>query len=171
MAFVPVPKDLNRVKTKVMFNLTKRQLICFSIAAAVGVPIFFLAKAHLDLSTAAMLMVVIMLPFIFFALYEKDGQPAEKYLYHIVQSMFIRDKVRPYNIAAKCDKETMLQREYTPDCMDKRNRYMVDHADYILAVWNGCPSGTGNTVRYTHGYYKVTERVGEAFRDGLKLKK
>ena len=94
MAFVPVPKDLNRVKTKVMFNLTKRQLICFSIAAAVGVPIFFLAKAHLDLSTAAMLMVVIMLPFIFFALYEKDGQPAEKYLYHIVQSMFIRDKVR-----------------------------------------------------------------------------
>lgn len=24
---------------------------------------------------------------------------------------------------------------------------------------------------YTHGYYKVTERVGEAFKDGLKLKK
>ncbi len=44
----------------------------------------------------------------------------------------------------------MLQREYTSDCMDKRNRYMVDHADYILAVWNGCPSGTGNTVRYAH---------------------
>ena len=46
MAFVPVPKDLNRVKTKVMFNLTNRQLICFSVAAAVGVPIFFLAKAR-----------------------------------------------------------------------------------------------------------------------------
>ena len=36
MAFVPVPKDLNRVKTKVMFNLTKRQLICFALAAAAG---------------------------------------------------------------------------------------------------------------------------------------
>lgn len=24
---------------------------------------------------------------------------------------------------------------------------------------------------YTHGYYKVTERVGEAFKDGLQLKK
>ena len=24
---------------------------------------------------------------------------------------------------------------------------------------------------YTHGYYRVTERVGEAFKDGLKLKK
>ena len=114
MAFVPVPKDLNRVKTKVMFNLTKRQLICFSIAAAVGVPIFFLTKAHLDLSMAAMLMVVIMLPFIFFALYEKDGQPAEKYLYHIVQSMFIRDKVRPYrtnNLYAEIQQKIKEQEE------------------------------------------------------------
>ena len=57
---------------------------------------------------------------------------------------------RYYDIAAQCDKETMLQCHYSPDCMDKRNRYMVDHADYILAVWNGCPSGTGNTVRYAH---------------------
>ena len=92
----------------------ERQLICFSIAAAVGVPIFFLAKAHLDLSTAAMLMVVIMLPFIFFALYEKDGQPAEKYLYHIVQSMFIRDKVRPYrtnNLYAEIHQKIKEQEE------------------------------------------------------------
>ena len=74
MAFVPVPKDLNRVKTKVMFNLTKRQLICFSIAAAVGVPIFFLAKAHLDLSTAAMLMVVII------CLLYTSGRPVSRYL-------------------------------------------------------------------------------------------
>ena len=29
MAYVPVPKDLNAVKTKVMFNLTKRQILCF----------------------------------------------------------------------------------------------------------------------------------------------
>ena len=35
MAYVPVPKDLNAVKTKVMFNLTKRQLICFGSGAAV----------------------------------------------------------------------------------------------------------------------------------------
>ena len=96
MAFVPVPKDLNRVKTKVMFNLTKRQLICFALAAAAGVPVFFLTKPSLGISTSAMLMVVIMLPFIFFALYEKDGQPAEKILGHVIKSMFLRDKVRPY---------------------------------------------------------------------------
>lgn len=96
MAFVPVPKDLNRVKTKVMLNLTRRQLICFALAAAVGMPVFFLAKSKLELSAAAMVMVVIMLPFIFFALYEKDGQPAEKILGHVVKTMFLRDRVRPY---------------------------------------------------------------------------
>ena len=96
MAFVPVPKDLNRVKTKVMFNLTRRQLICFALAAAVGMPVFFIAKSKLELSAAAMVMVVIMLPFIFFALYEKDGQPAEKILGHVVKTMFLRDRVRPY---------------------------------------------------------------------------
>ena len=96
MAFVPVPKDLNRVKTKVMFNLTKRQLICFAVAAVIGVPVYFLTKSSLGISTAAMLMVVLMLPCIFFALYEKDGQPAEKVLGHMIKAMFLRDKVRPY---------------------------------------------------------------------------
>ena len=56
---------------------------------------------------------------------------------------------RYFDIASKCDKETLLQNRYTPDCMERRNRYMVDHADYIIAVWDGNPSGTGNTVKYT----------------------
>ena len=44
MPYVPVPKDLTEVKTKVAFNLTKRQLICFGGAAAVGVPAYFLTR-------------------------------------------------------------------------------------------------------------------------------
>ena len=28
MPYVPVPKDLTKVKTKLAFNLTKRQLVC-----------------------------------------------------------------------------------------------------------------------------------------------
>lgn len=63
----------------------------------------------------------------------------------------VSQRERYYGIAAQCDKETMLQSHYTPDCMDKRNRYMVDHADFILAVWNGKPSGTGRTVTYARG--------------------
>lgn len=45
MAYVSVPKDLNAVKTKVLFNLTKRQLICFGSGAAVAVPLFSCVKA------------------------------------------------------------------------------------------------------------------------------
>lgn len=39
MAYVPIPKDLKKVKTKVAFNLTKRQLIGFTIAGLIGIPI------------------------------------------------------------------------------------------------------------------------------------
>ena len=43
-AYIPVPRDLSRVKSKVFFNLTKRQLLCFGGAALIGVPVFFLMK-------------------------------------------------------------------------------------------------------------------------------
>ena len=62
MAYVPVPKDLNAVKTKVLFNLTKRQLVCFGSGAAVGVPLFFLLRQSLSNSAAAICMIVVMLP-------------------------------------------------------------------------------------------------------------
>ena len=52
MAYVPVPKDLTKIKTKVMLNLTKRQLISFGSGALLGVPLFFLAKPHMSVSTA-----------------------------------------------------------------------------------------------------------------------
>ena len=62
MAYVPVPKDLTQVKTKLVFNLTKRQLIFFSLAAAVGVPLYFLLRKRIDSGIAAILMVTVMLP-------------------------------------------------------------------------------------------------------------
>ncbi len=58
------------------------------------------------------------------------------------------DRERWFSIVERCDKETMLQTRYTADCMQKRNRYMIDHSDYVIAVWNGKPSGTGSTVTY-----------------------
>ena len=96
MAYVPVPKDMNAVKTKVAFNLTKRQLICFGAGVLVGVPLFFLLRGRMGSSTATLLMVLVMLPFFLFAMYEKNGQPLEKILYNIVQVSFLRPKERPY---------------------------------------------------------------------------
>lgn len=96
MAYVPVPKDLNAVKTKVLLNLTKRQLVCFSAGAALGVPLFFLLKAHTGVSTAALCMMLVMLPFFLLAMYEKNGQPPEKLIRNIVQVCFLRPRQRPY---------------------------------------------------------------------------
>lgn len=95
-AYIPVPRDLTRVKSKVFFNLTKRQLICFSLAALIGVPFFFLVKRSGNVSLAALCMIFVMLPLFFLAMYEKDGQPLEVIARHFIQTKFVRPKVRPY---------------------------------------------------------------------------
>lgn len=95
-AYIPVPRDLTRVKTKVFFNLTKRQLLCFGAAALIGVPIFFLVKATGNVSLAALSMMIVMLPLFFLAMYEKDSQPLEVVVEHFIQTKFVRPKVRPY---------------------------------------------------------------------------
>ena len=95
-AYIPVPRDLTTVKTKVFFNLTKRQLICFSAAAIIGLPSFFLLKALGNVSLASLGMIVIMLPLFFLAIYEKDGQPMEVIAKHFIESKFLRPKIRPY---------------------------------------------------------------------------
>ena len=96
MAYVPVPKDLTKVKSKFLFNLTKRQVICFGLGALVGVPLFFLTKESLGVSMASALMIVIMLPFFMFAMYERHGQPLEVLMRHFIQARFIRPRIRVY---------------------------------------------------------------------------
>ena len=95
-SYISVPRDLTKVKSKVMFNLTKRQLVCFSVAALFGVPSFFLIKQIASVSTAAMGMMVIMMPFFFLAMYEKNGQHLEVILGHLIEATFVRPKERPY---------------------------------------------------------------------------
>lgn len=96
MAYVNVPKDLTKVKTKVLFNLTKRQLICFGSGALIGVPLFFLLKGSIGTSPAAMVMMVVMIPAMLFAMYEKNGQPLEVVIRNIYRVCFQRPKQRPY---------------------------------------------------------------------------
>lgn len=96
MPYVPVPKDLTKVKSKIIFNLTKRQIICFGGGALIGVPLFFLLRDRLGASPAAIVMVLSMLPFFLFGLYEKNGQPLETVLRDMIDSLFRRPKLRPY---------------------------------------------------------------------------
>ena len=96
MAYVPVPNDLNRIKTKLAFNLTKRQLICFSIAGGIEVPFYLFTRSHIGNSIALFLMIGLMLPCFLFAMYEKDGLPFEKVLRNIIRARFLTPRVRPY---------------------------------------------------------------------------
>lgn len=58
MAYVTVPKDLTKIKSKMLFGLTKRQLVCFGSAALVGVPLFFLSKGSMGTTSAALCMIL-----------------------------------------------------------------------------------------------------------------
>lgn len=114
MAYVPVPKDLNAVKTKAMFNLTKRQLICFGSGLVLAVPLFFILKAHINISGAAIIMIIVLLPFMLLAMYEKNGQPFEKVAKNIINVLLIRPKQRPYktnNYYSLLEKQDKLNKE------------------------------------------------------------
>lgn len=63
MPFVPVPKDLTKVKTKVAFNLTKRQLVTFGLGGLVGIPAYLFTRGSIGNESAALLMIGLMLPF------------------------------------------------------------------------------------------------------------
>ena len=120
MAYVSVPKDLSTVKTKVVFNLTKRQLICFSAALAVGLPLFFLTKDSVGTSSSTLMMIFTMLPLFMLAIYEKHGQPLEVILKHYIEVRFLTPKQRPY----KTDNfYALLMRQ---DKLDKEVKYIVE---------------------------------------------
>ncbi len=96
MPFVPVPKDLTKVKTKLALGLTKRQLICFSAAAGVGVPTYLFTRLSLGNDIAALLMIALMLPLFFLAMFERDGQPAEKIARNVIRARVLWPGARPY---------------------------------------------------------------------------
>ena len=56
MPYVNVPNDLSKIKTKMAFNLTKRQLVCFGSAGAVGIPAYLLTRGTLGNTGAMFLM-------------------------------------------------------------------------------------------------------------------
>ncbi len=113
MAYVTVPKDLTKIKSKMLFGLTKRQLVCFGSAALVGVPLFFLSKGSMGTTPAALCMILVMLPFFLFALYEKNGQTPEALLDNLIQCKFTRPKKRVYqtnNAYSALEKQAELER-------------------------------------------------------------
>ena len=125
-AYIPVPRDLTRVKTKAFFNLTKRQLVCFGSAALIGVPLFFWIKSMGNVSLATLTMMIVMLPLFFLAMYEKDGQPLEVIAGHFIQAKFIRPKVRPFRTDNYYD---VLMRQYQLEKEVEKIVFQEENAD------------------------------------------
>ena len=119
---VPVPKDLSGIKTKVALNLTKRQIICFSGAAITGVPLYFLTKGVLGTQAAALIMVGVMLPFFFLAMYERDGFPAENLLYFMIRQKMFTPGIRPYK------SENLYEQLEEREKIKKEVRYLEEKA-------------------------------------------
>ena len=94
--FTSVPKDLNKIKSKVALNMTKRQLICFGTAAIIGVPTYLITRGAIGNTAAVLLMMGIMAPLFLLAMYERDGLPAEKIIRNYVRAKFFWVGVRPY---------------------------------------------------------------------------
>jgi len=117
MPYVKMPKDLSKVKTKVALNLTKRQLVCFGIAAVTAGTAFFALKGLIGGSAAGMAMIVVALPSFLAAMYEKNGQPFEKVLFNAVKTFIIRPKKRPYKTQNYYD---LLERQADLDKEVKR---------------------------------------------------
>ena len=114
MPYVTVPKDVTKVKTKVLFNLTKRQLICFGGGLLIGVPLFFLTRGPLGNTTATMLMIFSMVPAFLLAMYERNGQHLEVVLRNMIRSVFLRPKKRLYktnNFYAVIERQNNLDKE------------------------------------------------------------
>ena len=96
MAYVNVPKDLSKIKTKLALNLTKRQLFCFGGAALFGIPIYFFTRSQIGNSAAMLIMITVMLPCFFMAMYERDGLPFERVARNIILLRYVRPARRPY---------------------------------------------------------------------------
>lgn len=119
---VAVPKNLSGIKTKVAMNLTKRQLVCFGSAGAVGIPFYIFTKGVIGTQASALIMVALMLPFFFLAMYEKDGFPAEKILYFMVRQKILTPGIRPYK------SENLYRQLEEKERMKKEVRYLEEKA-------------------------------------------
>lgn len=93
--YVKIPKDLNDIKEKFMFNLTKRQCLCFAIGIVLGFPTFFLTKDILDLSGAIVAMGIVAAPAIICGIYKKNGVFFEDTVRYMVE-FFKKPRKRYY---------------------------------------------------------------------------
>ena len=81
-----------------------------------------LTKAGLGTDVAATLMIIVMLPFFFLAMYERDGFPAEKILYFMIRQKMLTPGIRPFK------SENLYEQLEEREKIKKEVRYLEEKA-------------------------------------------
>ena len=97
--------DLSKIKAKIVFGLTLRQIICFGMGLAVSLPFFFLTRKVIGMEMAAMLVMVIASPFFVLGIYEKNGIPIEWILFFYIRRVKLRSQIRERKIITDKERE------------------------------------------------------------------
>ena len=93
MFYSGINTDFAAYKTKVALGLTKRQIICFLLAAILGFPTYFFTRGYIGNDIAGIVMVLIMIPFFLLGMYEKNGKNLETLIREYIKEQR-REKVR-----------------------------------------------------------------------------
>lgn len=124
MPYVDIIKDFSGVSRKVVFGLTKRQLITIIAAMLMGLPCYFLTRPIIGLS-AVFLMMALMIPVFLVGFYPaKDGIPIEKRLANFIRAKYIRPAKRPYRtetIYSRIELAAKIQ-EVIDDAAERENK-------------------------------------------------
>ena len=131
--------DLTHPNYKVLYNAIKRRLL-----NAVGSsPFEMISGMALGVDTQFALMA---------AKLSREGYPVELFLAipcdnqsakWSAKDMLLYDKV----LRAAGAVHYVSTEPYSRGCMQDRNKFMVKRCDKAIAVWDGSPGGTGNTVK------------------------
>ncbi|MGH0482632.1 MULTISPECIES: PrgI family protein [Bacillus cereus group] len=97
---VSIPKELKTIKSKLFFGLTKRQLIGFSIALAIGLPVFFLLKSF-SVDVALYGLFLTACPAIFATIFTKDGMPAETWIKLYLEYKYLNPQKRYFKVSKR----------------------------------------------------------------------
>lgn len=133
MAYVQIPRDLNKVKEKFLFGLTKRQVLWFGMGIAVGlIPFFILVST--SITSAVVTLFICVVPFGFMGMYEKNGLTFDKLITNWLRANFLRTKLRLYkteNIYVDMEEQLFVER------WAKRVGYKKSFKDKIIAAIEG----------------------------------
>ena len=151
-AKVKIQRDLKKIKTKVVFNLTLRQIICFSIGALIGLPTYFFLKKAGNETVGMFAMIIVMLPAFLFAMYEKDGLPLEQILINYWRWNHERPKKRVKNRK----KSKLVCTEEARSTSEKQSKRKSSGTELHTITTN---RKGGNTAGETRKYEKTRIRA------------